>query len=182
MSYHISLGPLLYYWPRQHTLDFYAKVADSPVDIVYVGETVCSRRHELRTDDWLALAAMLRDAGKSVILSTRTLIETGAEAQALRRQCQQDDWPVEAGELGAVRLLRGRPFVAGPHCNAYHGGTLAWLAGLGAMRAVMPLEMSQATLAELMREKHDALEIEAMVWGACRWRFPHAASPRGTSG
>lgn len=89
-------------------------MADSPVDIVYVGETVCSRRHELRTDDWLALAAMLRDAGKSVVLSTRTLIETSAEAQALRRQCQQDDWPVEAGELGAVRLLRGRPFVAGP--------------------------------------------------------------------
>ncbi|MEF9412926.1 U32 family peptidase [Ralstonia sp. SM1864_UCD524_TZ4] len=174
MSYHISLGPLLYYWPRQHTLDFYAKVADSPVDIVYVGETVCSRRHELRTDDWLALAAMLRDAGKSVVLSTRTLIETSAEAQALRRQCQQDDWPVEAGELGAVRLLRGRPFVAGPHCNAYHGGTLAWLAGLGAMRAVMPLEMSQATLAELMREKPDALEIEAMVWG----RLPLAFSAR----
>lgn len=81
MSYHISLGPLLYYWPRQHTLDFYAKVAASPVDIVYVGETVCSRRHELRTDDWLALAAMLRDAGKSVVLSTRTLIETSAEAR-----------------------------------------------------------------------------------------------------
>ncbi|MGF2508890.1 hypothetical protein ACQUWY_25430, partial [Ralstonia pseudosolanacearum] len=58
MSYHISLGPLLYYWPRQHTLDFYAKVAASPVDIVYVGETVCSRRHELRTDDWLALAVV----------------------------------------------------------------------------------------------------------------------------
>ena len=73
MSYQISLGPLLYYWPRLSTFDFYAKVADSPVDIVYVGETVCSRRHELRTEDWLDLAAMLREAGKAVVLSTRTL-------------------------------------------------------------------------------------------------------------
>jgi collagenase-like PrtC family protease len=174
MSYQISLGPLLYYWPRLSTFDFYAKVADSPVDIVYVGETVCSRRHELRTEDWLDLAAMLREAGKAVVLSTRTLIETSAEAQALRRLCQQNDWPFEAGELGAVRLLSGRPFVAGPHCNAYHGGTLAWLASLGATRAVMPLEMSQATLAELMREKPHALEIEAMVWG----RLPLAFSAR----
>ncbi|KFX27971.1 U32 family peptidase [Ralstonia solanacearum] len=174
MSYQISLGPLLYYWPRQHTLDFYAEVAASPVDIVYLGETVCSRRHELRTDDWLALAAMLRDAGKAVVLSSRTLIETSAEAQALRRLCQQDAWLVEAGELGAVRLLDGRPFVAGPHCNAYHGGTLAWLAGMGAVRAVMPLEMSQATLTDLMQEKPAALEIEAMVWG----RLPLAFSAR----
>ncbi len=174
MSYQISLGPLLYYWPCQHTLDFYAEVAASPVDIVYLGETVCSRRHELRTDDWLALAAMLRDAGKTVALSSRTLIETSAEAQALRRLCQQDDWLVEAGELGAVRLLDGRPFVAGPHCNAYHGGTLAWLAGMGAVRAVMPLEMSQSTLTDLMQEKPAALEIEAMVWG----RLPLAFSAR----
>ncbi|WP_455275339.1 U32 family peptidase [Ralstonia thomasii] len=174
MSYQISLGPLLYYWPRQHTLDFYAEVAASPVDIVYLGETVCSRRHELRTEDWLALAAMLRDAGKLVVLSTRTLIETSTEARALRQLCQQDDWLVEAGELGAVRLLSGRPFVAGPHCNGYYGATLEWLAGLGAIRAVMPVEMSQATLAELMREKPSALEIEAMVWG----RLPLAFSAR----
>lgn len=174
MSYQISLGPLLYYWPRQHTLVFYAEVAASPVDIVYLGETVCSRRHELRTEDWLALAAMLRDAGKSVVLSTRTLIETSTEARALRQLCQQNDWLVEAGELGAVRLLGGRPFVVGPHCNGYYGATLEWLAGLGAIRAVMPVEMSQATLAELMREKPSALEIEAVVWG----RLPLAFSAR----
>ena len=47
----LSLGPLQYYWPRQRVLDFYAAVAAMPVDTVYVGETVCSRRHELRHED-----------------------------------------------------------------------------------------------------------------------------------
>lgn len=50
-AFRISVGPLLYYWPRQHTLAFYAELADSPADILYIGETVCSRRHELRADD-----------------------------------------------------------------------------------------------------------------------------------
>ncbi|MCX8017546.1 MAG: U32 family peptidase, partial [Rhodocyclaceae bacterium] len=50
----LALGPLLFYWPRQQVMDFYAAMAELPVDVVYLGEAVCSRRHELRLDDWLA--------------------------------------------------------------------------------------------------------------------------------
>ena len=63
---------MLYYWPRQQTLDFYADLADGPADIIYVGETVCSRRHELRAEDWLDLARDLRATGKTVVLPGRT--------------------------------------------------------------------------------------------------------------
>ena len=34
----LSLGPLLYYWPRQQTFDFYDEIANSTVDVVYLGE------------------------------------------------------------------------------------------------------------------------------------------------
>ncbi|NMK45919.1 U32 family peptidase [Achromobacter sp. Bel] len=170
-AFQISVGPLLYYWPRQRTLDFYADLADSPADILYLGETVCSRRHELRADDWLDLARDLRAAGKTVVLSGRTLIETGAEAHALKKLCGQDEFMVEAGELGAVRHLAGRAFVAGPHVNAYHGGTLQWLASQGAVRFVAPLEMDGGTLARLLEERPVDLAAEVMVWGRMALAF-----------
>ena len=44
----ITLGPLQYYWPRNSVFAFYEAMADTAVDEIYLGETVCSRRHELR--------------------------------------------------------------------------------------------------------------------------------------
>ena len=60
----LSLGPLQYFWPRQRTLDFYGEVAGWPVVVVYLGETVCCKRRELRTVDWLELAERMAAAGK----------------------------------------------------------------------------------------------------------------------
>jgi len=54
----LALGPLLYYWPRAEALRFYEEAAGA-ADIVYLGEVVCSRRHELALEDWLALGAEL---------------------------------------------------------------------------------------------------------------------------
>lgn len=174
VSYKISLGAPLYYWPRQTVFDFYDRVANSPVDLVYLGETVCSRRHELRNADWLGLADMLGAAGKEVLLSTQTLIESQSEATALRRLCERRDYAIEAGDLGAVRLLQGRPFVAGPHLNVYHGDTLHWLNRLGAMRFVTPLEMQREDLGALLRDRPVGMQAEVMVWG----RMPLAFSSR----
>ncbi|QDQ88539.1 U32 family peptidase [Alcaligenaceae bacterium SJ-26] len=174
MMFRIALGPLQYYWSRQSVFDFYQAVAEGPADIVYVGETVCSRRHELRAADWIDVADMLAQAGKTAVLSTQTLIETGSDAQALRKLCAQQDWLVEANEVGAVRHLQGRAFVAGPYMNAYHGDTLAWLHGLGAVRYVMPLENDRESLRLLLQETPTGLETEVAVWG----RLPLAFSAR----
>ena len=59
----LSLGPILYYWDREAVLDFYARVADAPVDIVYLGEVVCAKRRALRGEDWLRIAEELESAG-----------------------------------------------------------------------------------------------------------------------
>jgi len=170
----IAVGPLLYYWPRASVLAFYEEVAAGPADIVYLGETVCSRRHELRAADWLAVAELLRGAGKEVVLSSLALIESSADVTALRRLAGNGRFDIEANDMGAVQLMQGRPFVAGPHLNVYNGGTLALLHRLGARRWVMPLEMSRKALDVLQAARPAGMETEVFALG----RMPLAFSAR----
>lgn len=171
----LSLGPLLYYWTREAVMDFYAAIADSGVDIVYLGEVVCSRRHNLRLDDWIGLARELSAGGKEVVLCTQALIESESELKALRRIADNGEFSVEANEMGAVRLLAARvPFVAGPHLNIYNGETLAWFAELGAKRFVLPLELSRDTLRELQAARPQGMQTEVFAYG----RMPLAFSAR----
>lgn len=171
----ISLGPLLYYWPRDVVLNFYEAISHSAVDIVYLGEAVCSRRHELRLSDWLDIAKRLRAAGKEVVLSTQALLESGAEVGTMHKITGNGDYSVEANDMGAVQCLAGKvPFVAGPHLNIYNLPTLQWMAGLGATRWVIPLEMKRSDLAVIKQGLPAGMQTEVFSYG----RMPLAFSAR----
>ena len=172
----LALGPVLYYWPKDKVLDFYERMSAMPVEMIYLGETVCSKRHALNTNDWLDLAERLSCAGKEVVLSTMALLEAESELLTLRRLCENGRFTVEANDLGAVRLLADRkiPFVLGTGINVYNGHTLRFLAGLGAKRWVMPVELSRETLASIQAERPDGVETEVFAYG----RLPLAYSAR----
>ena len=68
----ISIGQISYFWERQKVFDFYKDLEESAVDIVYLGETICSKRREVTLADWLEIANQLTKAGKEVVLSTLT--------------------------------------------------------------------------------------------------------------
>ncbi|MCC6472375.1 MAG: U32 family peptidase, partial [Burkholderiales bacterium] len=90
----LALGPLLWYWPRGQVLDFYAEACKWPVDIVYLGEVVCSRRHEIRPEEWLEIGRSLAACGKQVVLSTLALLESPADLRALRRLAHNGEFPL----------------------------------------------------------------------------------------
>ncbi|KAA3630042.1 MAG: U32 family peptidase [Proteobacteria bacterium] len=172
----LSIGPVLYYWPKEQLRDFYAMVAESSADIVYLGEAVCSKRRQFRGDDWLETAEMLAHAGKEAVISTLALIEADSERKTLKRICANGRFTVEANDVGAINLLANQaiPFVSGPSVNIYNDRTLAFFAKLGLKRWVMPVELSRETLAQIQQGRPAGVETEVMAYG----RIPLAWSAR----
>jgi collagenase-like PrtC family protease len=176
----LSLGPTQYFWPRERTLAFYREAATWPLDRIHLGETVCSKRRELGTRDWIALAEELTQSGKQIVLSTLALIEAESELGALRRIVENGRFLVEANDLSAVHYCRQRsiPFVAGPTLNVYNAQALSLLIEDGLQRWVPGVEQGQALLAELctaMAELGNTMpELEVIAWG----RLPLSFSAR----
>jgi O2-independent ubiquinone biosynthesis protein UbiV len=153
-SLKISVGPLLYYWERKQLLSFYEQVARLPVNTIYLGEVVCSKRRSLRWAEWLDLARQLAGTGKQIVLSTLTLIEAQSELASVVRACDNGEFLIEANDMAAVQLCseRGLPFVTGPHINLYNGRALRFLQKKGLQRWLLPLELSREQLEHLLCE------------------------------
>lgn len=178
----ISVGPILYYWPKQRVFDFYQKLLDTEVDTIYLGEAVCSKRHELRTPEWIELAAQLSESGKQVVLSTLALIEARSELSGLQKICDNSaSLLVEANDMAAVQMMseNNLPFVCGPSINIYNAHTLQILQRQGMQRWVMPVELNRETLRDILADANsmgfaDRIETEVFCYG----KLPLAYSAR----
>lgn len=167
-----ALGPLLYYWPKSDTEAFYHAAKDSDADIIYLGETVCTKRRELKVADWLNLAKALSKTGKQIVLSTLALLEAPSEINEMRQYIENGDFIVEANDLAAVNLAYENqlPFVAGPALNCYNAYTLKLLNKQGMTRWCMPVELSRHWLENVLTQLKSigvkqSFEIEVFSYG-----------------
>lgn len=170
----LTLGPLLFNWPVADIRDFYFRIADeAPVDIVYLGEVVCSKRLALFEPCLQEIVERLEHAGKEFVHSTLALIMSEQEADAVRAIAEQPGVIVEANDISCAAMLADRPHVIGPFVNVYNEGTLDYLVRNGAVRVALPAELPARALAVLAKAAA-GVDLEVQVFG----RLPLAISAR----
>ncbi len=164
----IALAAVPYFWSRDAYRAFYDRVADSPANIVYLGETVCSKRRTMKFQDWLEVAAQLSNASKQVVLSTMTLIEAESELKTLSKIARQQDYLIEANDMAAIQIARQHQnaFVAGSAINVYNNRAIDILQRSGMTRWSVPVELGADDIAPLIAHAHQlGIEVEYQVFG-----------------
>lgn len=172
-----SVAAVPYYWSKASYQDFYHKLATTDVDIVYLGETVCSKRRSMKLNDWLEIATMLSASGKQAVLSTMTLLEAESELKYLSKIAAQKDFFIEANDTAAIQVANsnGNTFAVGNAINLYNNRALHRYAQQGMRRWCVPVELGKDDLQPMiLQAKTIGVEIEYQVFG----RMPLAYSAR----
>ena len=170
----ITLGPVLFNWQPEHWRDFYARIADeAPIDEVYIGEVVCSKRMPFFDELIAHVVERLERAGKTVILSTLAMPTTSRERRLMADLIAGSDRLIEVNDISALSKLQGQPHVIGPFANIYNEATLACLARRGARAVCLPPELPLASI-RTIAAANEEVAVEVFAWG----RSPLAISAR----
>jgi collagenase-like PrtC family protease len=163
----VTIGPILFHWPADKKRDFYFQIADeAPVDTVYLGEVVCSKRSPFFENYYAEVADRLVNAGKKVVFSSLAEVMIPRERKMTEGVCALEDFDVEANDSSALYHLRGRPHRVGQYFNTYNEQALSHLASNGAMHVCLPAELPASSLSVLGKAA-SALNVglEVQVYG-----------------
>ncbi len=159
----LTLGPLFFNWPAEKRRDFYFRVADeAEVDVVYLGEVVCSKREAFFEEHLSVVAERLKKAGKEVVLSTLALVTSDREMEAITQRADKG-FLIEANDVACLQALDGKPHVIGPFINVFNESARDAFIRNKAKRIVVPVEVPGKSIRILA--KTDKVETEVMVFG-----------------
>ena len=163
----LTLGPIAYHWSADRRRDFYARIADeAPVDEVYLGEVICSKRAPFQEADLPTIIERLERAGKRVVLSSLAEVMLTRERKATADMAAMDSHEIEINNAAGLYARGKRPHRIGPFMNAYNEATIKWMADQGATHVVLPTELPAPAIAVATRVARDlGLDVEVQVFG-----------------
>lgn len=172
----LTLGPILFHWPAEQWRDFYFRMADeAPVDTVYVGEVVCSKRAPLNAPYFDVVLDRLQRAGKKVVRASLAQVALERDRQLVVQDMQETRVPVEVNDVSALWHLNGQGCHIGPFLNVYSEDSLAFVVRKGATHVTLSPELPESALAVLGPvAKKLGVTLEIQVFG----RLPLALSAR----
>lgn len=176
MDTKLTIGPVLFHWPAEQWRDFYFRIADeAPVDRVYVGEVVCSKRSPFYEPLYDEVAQRLKRAGKEVVFSTLAEVMIKHDRGIVESMCCLEEQLVEANDTSALWHLSDRPHTIGPFMNVYNEDALTFLALNGAEHVCLPFELHAPALSVMAKKANElVVTTEVQVYG----RMPLALSAR----
>lgn len=163
----LTLGPVLFHWPAEKKRDFYFRIADeSPVNTVYLGEVVCSKREPFFEQYYTDVTERLINCGKNVVFSSLAEVMIPRERKKMAGLCEVEDFEVEANDASALYYLRGKPHRIGQYFNTYNEETLRHLHEGGATHITLPAELPRVSL-DILGEAAGQYDIslEVQVYG-----------------
>lgn len=167
MTAKLTIGPILYHWSDDKKRDFYACIADeAPVETVYLGEVICSKRQPFFDQHLPEVAERLERGGKKVVISSLAEVMLKRERKGLEELVREEEREVEVNNSAALFHMDGRKHRIGQYFNTYNEETLAYLAARGATHFSLPAEMPRGAV-EVMagRAVELGVGLEVQVFG-----------------
>ncbi len=163
----LTMGPIPFHWTNDQRVDFYGRLADeSPVDTVYMGEVICSKREPFFRPLQEEVAARLERAGKKVVFSSLTEVMLKRERNMIAQICDTNTREIEINNTSGLTHTEGRKHRIGPMMNVYNEETMSYLAGNGATHFSLPVELPATSTALLAASAGDlGVGVEVQVFG-----------------
>lgn len=163
----LNLGPNLYNWKPEIWRDFYFQIADeAPIDKVFLGEVICSKRAPLFDPYFEEVKTRLENAGKEIILSTLAEITSNIDRRLLTKQVTNKEFIIEANDVAALLNLNGKPHSIGSYMNVYNEDALEFFAKNGATNITLPPEIPKSGIIELNKIAKDLnVDLEVQIYG-----------------
>ncbi len=167
MTAQLTLGPILFHWSAQEKLDFYARIADeAPIDTVYVGEVICSKRAPFFESELPEVIERLERGGKRVVLSSLSDVTLKREREMIAALCEIEDREIEINNTAGLLHRSGRAHRIGSLMNVYNEDTMRYLAERGATHFALPVELPRDVVGKLAATAGEiGAGVEVQVFG-----------------